>query len=151
VIAGAALAERRPDVVVRTAGTFVVDGQPMSWRTRAALAHVGIPVPPHRSRQASLDDIERTDLVVGLAPEHVAWVRRKHPTIASRTATLRRLARDLPDGDDALGWRLSQLGLADVAPEPWEDVVDPGGSEADAYAACAVEIVDLVTMLAERL
>ena len=42
VIAGAALRARLPDLEIETAGTLVVDGQPMSWRTKAALEHVGI-------------------------------------------------------------------------------------------------------------
>ena len=37
VMAGAALAALLPDRPVATAGTLVVEGQPMSWRTRAAL------------------------------------------------------------------------------------------------------------------
>ena len=37
VMAGAALAAHLPDWHVTTAGTLVVEGQPMSWRTRAAL------------------------------------------------------------------------------------------------------------------
>ena len=41
VMAGAALAALLPDRPVRTAGTLVVEGQPMSWRTRAALESVG--------------------------------------------------------------------------------------------------------------
>ena len=34
---GAALAAHLPDWHVTTAGTLVVEGQPMSWRTKAAL------------------------------------------------------------------------------------------------------------------
>ena len=47
-MAGAALAAHLPDWHVTTAGTLVVEGQPMSWRTRAALESVGLagPAPP---------------------------------------------------------------------------------------------------------
>ena len=95
VIAGAALRAHLPGVEVETAGTLTVDGQPLSWRTRAALESAGLAVPRHRSRQASPRDLDRAELVIGLAPEHVRWVRRLHEPAASRTATLRRLARDL--------------------------------------------------------
>jgi len=37
VMGGAALAAHLPDWHVTTAGTLVVEGQPMSWRTKAAL------------------------------------------------------------------------------------------------------------------
>ena len=33
----------------------------------------------------------------------------------------------------------------------WEEVVDPGGGDAEAFAACAVEVVELVAALAPRL
>ena len=42
VMGGAALAAHLPDWHVSTAGTLVVEGQPMSWRTKAALDAVGL-------------------------------------------------------------------------------------------------------------
>jgi protein-tyrosine-phosphatase len=151
VIAGAALAALLPDRAVRTAGTLVVEGQPMSWRTRAALESVGVAVPDHRSRQATAADLSHADLVIALAPEHVHWVRRTHPSAASRTATLRRLVRDLSHDDGLLAERVAELRLAEVEPEPWEEVVDPGGGEAEAFAACARDVHALIGALADRL
>lgn len=151
MIAGAALSASRPDIDVRTAGTLVVDGQPMSWRTRAAFEHAGLDLPSHRSHQACQPDLDAADLIVGLASEHVAWVRREHPTAASKAGTLRRLATSLPIGALATGDALGALALETVPLAPWEDVADPGGSESPVYAACAVEIVELVRNLAERL
>ena len=151
VMAGAALRERRPDVRVETAGTLTVDGLPISWRTRAALDAVGLPHPRHASRQADRIDLHASDLLVGLAPEHVAWVRREHPDVADRTATLVRLARDLAPGPEPLPVRLRVLGLASVAPAPDEEVPDPGGGEVDAFVAAARSIVTLVDRLAARL
>jgi protein-tyrosine-phosphatase len=151
VMAGALLQERRPDVDVLTAGTLVLDGQPMSWRTRAAFEHVGAAPPSHRSRQATTADLDAADLVVALAPEHVHWVRRSHARSAKRTGTLRRLAAQLPTGPLALADRVAALSLGQLALEPWEEVCDPGGRDADAYAACAVEIVALIDELAVRI
>lgn len=151
VMAGAALASHLPDWHVTTAGTLVVEGQPMSWRTKAALDAVGLTAPAHRSRQATLAELDGAELVVALAPEHVAWVRRTHPPIAARTATLRRAARDLPAGPAPLAERVAQLRLAEVELEAWEEVVDPGGGDAGEFAACAREVVDLVARLAPRL
>jgi protein-tyrosine-phosphatase len=107
VMAGAALAQRRSDLVVQTTGTLVVDGQPMSWRTPAALASMGLATPRHRSRQASVGDLEDADVIIALAPEHVAWVRREHPSCAAQTAILRRLATPLPAGEEPLACRSS--------------------------------------------
>src|SRR4051812_37142381 len=70
VIAGVALAQHLPSAVIATAGTFVVEGQPISFRTRAALAAVGLPAPDHRSRQAVEHELGRADVIVALAPEH---------------------------------------------------------------------------------
>jgi len=136
-MAGAAIAELGGHDVV-TAGTFVVEGQPMSWRTRDALAGLGLAAPAHRSRQVASADLEAADLVVALAVEHVQWVRRQHPHVAWKTATLRRLVRD-HRGD------VAALGLAEVELDPsWEDVEDPGGGELPDFERCAAEVVALV-------
>ena len=151
VMGGAALAAHLPDWHVTTAGTLVVEGQPMSWRTKEALESVGLAVPAHRSRQATDRELDHAALVIALAPEHVQWVRRTHPEAGPRTATLRRLARDLPDHSAPLPERVAALGLAHVELGAWEEVVDPGGGDADVFAACAAEVVDLVARLAPRL
>ena len=144
VMAGAALAAHLPDWHVTTAGTLVVEGQPMSWRTKAALDGVGLAAPQHRSRQATAHDLDHAAVVVALAPEHVHWVRRTTPSAAARTATLRRLARDLPGDAAPLPERVARLGLAEVELEQWEEVIDPGGGDAATFAACAREVVELV-------
>ena len=151
VMAGVALRERRPDIVVETAGTLSVDGMPISWRTRAALDDVGLPWPKHASRQAYRIDLHQSDLVIALAPEHVQWVRREHADMAHRTSTLIRLTKELAPPAAPLGDRLAAMQLATVELEPWEEVVDPGGGEVDAFIACAHEIVVLVDRLAEVL
>ncbi len=151
VMGGAALAAHLPDWHVTTAGTLVVEGQPMSWRTKAALDAVGLDAPHHRSRQATATDLRHAALVIALAPEHVHWVRRTHPDAAPRTGTLRRLARDLASGDAPLAERVAALRLAEVELGGWEEVVDPGGGDAAAFEVCAIEVVELVGALAPRL
>jgi protein-tyrosine-phosphatase len=151
VMAGAILREHVPGLVVTTSGTHVIEGMPMSWRTRDAIASLDIPVPDHRSRQATVAELDRADLVIALAREHVAWMRRVHPRAAARTATLKRLARDLPDGPGPLSARLVPMRLHEVALEPWEDVVDPAGGDLDVFLACAREIADLLHDMIPRL
>jgi protein-tyrosine-phosphatase len=152
VMAGVALRARRPDLDVVTAGTLTVDGLPISWRTRAALDDVGLSWPQHASRQATTADIEGSDLIVGLAPEHVAWVRREHAAAAARTATLIRLVDVLPAPPPAaIATRLAALRLAAVELQPHEEIVDPGGGEVDAFIAAARQIVALVDLLAPLL
>lgn len=151
VIAGAVLRVRLPDVEIVTAGTMSIDGLPMSWRTRAGFEAVGVPTPSHRSRQVLAADLDRATVVIALAPEHVHWVRREHPAAAPRTATLKRLGRELADDDRPLADRVAELDLATAELGPWEEVVDPGGGEVEAFTACAREVVDLVEELAPRL
>jgi protein-tyrosine-phosphatase len=132
---------------VRGAGTHVIEGHPMSVRTRRALANFGLADPAHRSRQLWETDAGRADLVVAMAPEHVDWVRRTLPAAASRTATLRRLVRDLgatASVGGALAARVAALRLEHVVPEPWEEVVDPAAGEQDVFDACAKELDVLV-------
>ena len=148
VMAGAILAVHLEDVEITTAGTHVIEGMPMSWRTREALAGLEVSAPGHRSRQLRPTDVSTADLVVGLACEHVAYVRRTHPEAAARTGTLKRLARDLPATEGEFGDRVASLGLAGVALEPWEDVVDPAGGDLPEFEACAREIHDLLVDLA---
>jgi protein-tyrosine-phosphatase len=109
---------------------------------------VGVtPVKTHRSRQLREHDLD-ADLIVGLAREHVAYVRRVHPEAAPHTATLRRLVSDLPHSPGALTERVASLGLADVELQPWEDVEDPAGGDLDVFVTCARELVHLITELA---
>jgi protein-tyrosine-phosphatase len=155
-MAGAILAAHVPDsevedLEITTAGTHVIEGMPMSWRTRAALEGLELGAPTHRSTQLRRDHVGAADLIVGLAGEHVAYVRRVHPEAAARTGTLRRLARDLPASAGTFDERLASLNLADVALEQWEDVEDPAGGDLPEFEACAREIHDLLALLAPTL
>jgi protein-tyrosine-phosphatase len=153
VMAGAIARAQRDDLDIVTAGTHVVEGMPMSWRTRDALGALGVRADGHRSHQLRSTDVAAADLIVALAPEHVAYVRRVHPEAASRTATLKHLARDLtpPSGAAEAGTladRVVALALADHVVEEWEEVVDPAGGELADFEACAREIHDLLGTLA---
>ena len=149
VMAGAMLAPA--PVRILTAGTHVVEGQPMGRRTRDALASVGYRADGHRSHQLTEGDVGGADLIMAMAGEHVAYVRRWHPEAAPRTASIKRLWRDLPGGPAPLGERIRALGLGDLAVEAWEDVEDPAGGEDEAYLACAKELADLCAGLLPRL
>ena len=156
VMAGAILATHVADaeveqLAITTAGTHVVEGMPMSWRTRDALAGIDVQAPGHRSTQLRDEHVDAADLVVCLAREHVDYVRRTHPGAAARTGTLRRVARDLAPGPEPLRDRVVLLGLADVGLEEWEDVIDPAGGDLPEFEACAREIRDLIAQLAPAL
>ena len=151
VMAGAILAIHLEDVEITTAGTHVIEGMPMSWRTREALAGLDVVAPGHRSTQLRDRHVADADLIVGLAGEHVRYVRRTHPEAAARTGTLRRLARDLPADERPFADRVAGLHLDQVVLERWEDVEDPAGGELPEFEACAREIHKLVAQLAPAL
>ena len=153
VMAGALLEQRAPAgrIQVRTAGTLAVEGQPMSFRTRNALKAIQVVPPEHLSRQLVEADVVNATLVLAMAEEHVNYVRRVHPGAAARTATIRRLCRDLSTRNDPLPVRLGALGLASVSLETWESVVDPAAGGEEDYLNCAVELDRLVDDLLPRL
>lgn len=151
-MAGVLLAEHVPGLTVTTSGTHVIEGLPMSWRTADAIKSLGLEVPQHRSRQATDEELASADLIIAAATDHVAWMRRVFPSAAPRTATLKRLARDLaPAGHGTFSERVAALGLADVVLSDSEDVMDPAGGDAQDFVDTAAEIAEQIHLLAPRL
>ncbi|MCL4433185.1 MAG: hypothetical protein M1399_00155 [Actinobacteria bacterium] len=160
------LQSMRPDLVVSSAGTLAIEGQPLSTRTRNALEHIEMRVPfHHRSRELTSQDVDSADLVVAMAREHVRYVRRHYPAAAPKTAALKWLVEELPEGPEPLNQRVDQLMVERVDLEEMQDVIDPADPvgitmrsdvnrievEMRAYVECALEIRDLVTKLESRL
>jgi protein-tyrosine phosphatase len=150
-MAAAVLEDRGGLYQATSAGTLAVPGQPMGWRTRDALVTLGLPVPPHRSRQATPALLDEAALVVAMAREHVAWVRQWHPPAAPRTATLPWLAAQLPLGPAPLAERLGALHLSAVRLSEQEEVAEPDPEDPASYQDLAARIRALVDELARRL
>ena len=152
VMAGALLEARAPALRITTAGTHVVEGMPMSWRTRDAIAELGVESSMHRSHQLTDFDVDSADVVICLAAEHVAYMRRTHADAAPKTVTLKRLVRDLPAASGAsFTERLAALDLADADLMSSEDVEDPAGGDLPIFRSCAHEISDLIDQLVPEL
>ena len=130
-----------------TAGTHTIDGQPMGMRTRAALARLpelaDTDVRRHRSRQVHGIDLVHADLVVVMEADHVRFVRRQFPDAAAKTATIRRLCRDLAPAPPALAERVAALDWPGSRSPTTRTCSIRPGKEADAYAACADELWEL--------
>lgn len=154
VMAAAMLRALTSDLGVRSAGTHVVEGQPMGVRTRTALARHGLADPRHRSRQFSEEEAG-ADLIAVMEPAHLSWIRSRFPAAAAVTGSLRRLARDLDRPASPrprpLAERVAALNLAGVRSEPWEEVADPGGGEQADFDLCAAELRRLTAQLRHRL
>ncbi len=143
---------RTEGYAVSGAGTHVVEGHPMSVRTRRALERHGLEDRTHRSRQLWRDHASEATVIVAMAPEHVQWVRQNQPHAAARTGTIKRLVRDLPVTPGAtLADRIAALRLDEVELGPWEEVVDPAAGDQPEFDACADELDALVDGLIHAL
>jgi protein-tyrosine-phosphatase len=157
VMAEVFLRELAPDWPVRSAGTLAIDGLPTSMRTAEALRRLGFHAGGHRSKQVTSPDVDRAALVVIFEPSHLLYMQRHHVAATARTASLPRLARDLPapspDGaGPPLAQRIATLGLGEIdAMEPWEEVIDPAGAEQPVFDACATSILDLMRDVVARM
>ena len=147
VIAQLWLHRARPDLEVVGGGTLSIEGLPMSIRTRAALGRLGLIDPGHRSHQLVPSDLVAVDLVLAMEADHVRWVRREHPEVADRTATLRRLVDQLDPGGSPFAPRLAALDLAKVEVAEAEDVIDPAGGDQPEFDRCADELNELLSEL----
>ena len=143
--------DRAPWLTPRGAGTFSIEGLPMSQRTRNALQELGLADRDHRSHQLVADDAAWADIIVAFEPQHISYVRKHFPDAAGFTATVPRLLRFLADGAEPLHHRLAELDLASVEIEDWEEVVDPAGGDQDVFHACLAEISELMDGLLPRL
>lgn len=137
---------RTDSVTVAGAGTHSIEGLPMSQRTRTALANHGLADPNHRSHQLTAEDVAGADLIVAFEPNHIGYIRRTHPEGAGLVGLLPRIVRDL-GVEGPLADRVLAMGLADIEPEAWEEVVDPAGGEQDVFDASAAEISALIDAL----
>ena len=151
VMAAALLRDRLDDDApfdVTSSGILVIPGQPMSGRTRKALARHGLKDPFHRSHQIGPADVTRSTLLLVMEDLHVRWIEREIPAGRPITGMLKRVVKELPElGAGPLPERIAKLGLAGRDIEPWEEVVDPASGEQPDFDRCIDELADLVDAL----
>lgn len=146
--------DREPPLEVRSAGTHVLEGQPVSERTMRAMTKVlGEPVDLTRQRahQFTSEDAEWADVIVTMEWSQVRLLRGLHPTAAGRIATLGYLARTLPADSRELRERLASLRLEDLDDDDHDDVVDPAGGDDTDYEATMRDLVERCSALIARL
>ena len=155
VMAALLLRERLGDdgpIEIASAGTLVLPDQPMSARTRAALARHGLSDSHHRSRQLEPVDVRRSSLLLVMEPSHIHWMRRRLPEALAIASSLKRAVQELPNAPGVtLDDRVAALRLADHEFEPWEEVIDPGAGEQPVFDACIDELSGLIDDLASVL
>jgi len=129
-------------------GTHSIEGLPMSARTRTALRGLGLENPDHRSHQFDEQDASSADLVVAFEPGNVAWIRRVHPGVSERSATIGHLVTHLGFGEDQpVAERVQALGLASVEPTTQRELIDPAGGDQDTFNRCVAEVDEYVRAL----
>ena len=141
VMAGCILREHVPGLKVTTSGTHVIEGMPMSWRTRDAISSLGLEIPDHRSRQATQQELDSADLayIPKLDPEpdggvNVEPVVPNDPLVSDGVGRIRMRVHERGSGETlSCGTGAVAAALAtrhwagSGAPDQWRVEV-PGGS-----------------------
>jgi protein-tyrosine phosphatase len=147
------LGQRGIEAAVSSAG-LVADGRGASDEAVQVMADLGTPILDHRSRLLSADLVAASDLVLGMAREHVREVALLVPTAYPRTFTLKELVRrgaELGgrDDDESFADWLARLhdgrsALLHLGTSPDDDVEDPIGRRPAVYERVADELSRLV-------
>lgn len=123
----------------------------------SALSDSGPDMSVHRSRLLTARDVERADLVLGMAREHVREAVMLEPAAWKWTFTLKELVRR----GEALGCRAEGQALGDwlaaasegrnrrglLGAAPADDVADPIGGTSSMFEQTAAEIEELCRRL----
>lgn len=138
--------------LVGSAGTQVRSGTHVHDLVLEVLAERGITIPSTMSRQVTLHDLEKADLIVTAGRPHRAWVVEQAPSTVRRTFTLPELGRLCAAGrnEREATTAVSGASLLEQAARgrprlqpvtAGEDLVaDPIGGDIDAFRRCADQI-----------
>jgi protein-tyrosine phosphatase len=140
---------RYPGVALRisSAGSHALEGNPAASRSMLAAATRGASLERHFARDLTRRRVRAADLVLCMAAEHRPFVLSYDRSAARRTFLLATFARV------AVQWEWlakSPAELVALAAEharelDGDDIEDPLGHPAEAYAACAERLDILVT------
>jgi protein-tyrosine-phosphatase len=150
------LRAHRPTLEVQSAGRLP-GGSPASAPAVKVLAGWGLDLAKHVSQTATPELLEASDLIVGMAREHVRDAVLALPEVRPRAFTL----KDLVRRGEALGRRSAGQPLDEwlwaagadrttndlLGAMAADDVADPIGQSAARYRACADELDDLLRRL----
>ncbi|HET6814720.1 MAG TPA: hypothetical protein VFJ69_12045 [Actinomycetota bacterium] len=146
---------RRPGVPIQvsSAGSHALEGNPAASRSMLAASARGASLERHVARELTRGRVRAADLVLCMATEHRPFVLGYDRSAADRTFLLATFARVAGEWD----WlATSPAGLVAVAAEhareqDGDDIDDPLGQPAEAYAACAERLDGLVSTVVAAL
>jgi protein-tyrosine phosphatase len=153
------LAARGEHAQVASAGMAARGNAPVPGEVAAVLAGYGLDVTGHRSAAVTAADLDRADLIVTMAREHLRYAVVLEPLAWPRAFTLRELARRGAEagprapGEPIAGWlarahagRSRMALLGDGEPD---DVADPFGGRLSDYQRAAAQIGSAVGEVAD--
>jgi protein-tyrosine phosphatase len=134
-------------IQVSSAGSHALEGNPAASRSLLAASARGASLERHFARELTRRRVRAADLVLCMAAEHRPFVLSYDRSAANRTFVLATFARVVAQWD----WlatspaELVALAAEHAREQDGDDVVDPLGHPAEAYAACAERLDGLVT------
>jgi protein-tyrosine phosphatase len=148
-----ALARRELDrypgvpIQVSSAGSHALEGNPAASRSMLAASTRGASLERHFARELTRRRVRSAGLVLCMAAEHRPFVLSYDRSAANRTFLLASFARVAGQWDWLAGSPAELVALAaeHAGEQDGDDIDDPLGQPAEAYAACAERLDRLVT------
>ena len=134
-------------IQVSSAGSHALEGNPAASRSLLAASARGASLERHFARELTRRRVRAADLVLCMAAEHRPFVLSYDRSAANRTFVLATFARVATQWD----WlatspaELVALAAEHAREQDGDDIDDPLGQPAEAYAACAERLDRLVT------
>jgi sulfate adenylyltransferase len=140
-------------VEVSSAGTRGFDAEPVSDTMDAEFARHAIDASAFRSRPATVDLVDRADLVLTAEAGHRARLLEDRPAAFRKIFTIGQFAASARAADPALHGRelIDSLGDRRVPAAPEHDIADPYRRGSEAAARAAAQMEDLLAVVVERL
>jgi low molecular weight protein-tyrosine phosphatase len=141
--------ERYPGVPIQvsSAGSHALEGNPAASRSMLAASTRGASLERHFARELTRRRVRSAGLILCMAAEHRPFVLSYDRSAANRTFLLATFARVATQWDWLAGSPAELVALAaeHAKEQDGDDIDDPLGHPAEAYAACAERLDGLVT------
>jgi protein-tyrosine phosphatase len=134
-------------IQVSSAGSHALEGNPAASRSILAASARGASLERHFARELTRRRVRAADLVLCMAAEHRPFVLSYDRSAADRTFLLATFARAAVEWDWLATSPAELVALAAEHRQPeqdGDDIDDPLGQPAEAYAACAERLDGLV-------
>jgi low molecular weight protein-tyrosine phosphatase len=134
-------------IQVSSAGSHALEGNPAASRSILAASVRGASLERHFARELTRQRVRAADLVLCMAAEHRPFVLSYDRSAADRTFLLASFARVAGQWDwlAASPAELVALAAEHAREQAGDDIDDPLGQPAEAYAACAERLDGLVS------